>query len=262
MFNVTLVNLTADARTADVELGVSKRGNFTALELAALLETFRELDPVQNISDPEIRVQTARESYFIRTEQKKLFLYNSRNREDPAYVLTVAEIIAELDGTAAAARTAVPFAMTSGLGDRLLSEEVALREPKPVSRRRTAAKIAATCLLGATIIYLKTPWDQGDEQPALSRLEPTELAAYQLSLPGVYMTGNQPGQHGLVVMANGGLKIFQLNSQAAPSVLQANYSLGQLGTKLHLQTNQPGGLIQAADRNTLIYCNEVYIRIR
>ena len=75
------------------------------------------------------------------------------------------------------------------------------------------------------------------------------------------MTGSQPGQHGMVIMAGGDLKIFELNAQVAPSVILDTFELGRLGPKLCLATNQPGGSIEVTDRDTLVYCGEVYQRI-
>ena len=55
IFNVTLVNLDADARTAVPDQGRLSLGKLTTDQLIALLEAFRELDPLQNLeAEPEI----------------------------------------------------------------------------------------------------------------------------------------------------------------------------------------------------------------
>lgn len=260
MFKATLINLTPDARTAAVDLGMSKLENLTAQELAALLEAFRALDPVQNIADPEIRLQTVRESYFIRTERGKLFLYNARYRADPASELTVAEIIAELDGSAAAARTAVPFALSAGLGDGAAGAAVTSVTPEPPRKPPVFRSVLALVLLGA-VIYTKYLLDWTAALPPLRRIDSAELATLRSSLAGVYLTGSQPGQHGIVLLENGDLKLFQLNAQAAPSVLYDTYAPGRLGAGLWLAINQPGERIEVTDHDTLVYCGETYRRI-
>jgi hypothetical protein len=98
--------------------------------------------------------------------------------------------------------------------------------------------------------------------PALFHpLAPAESAELQLSLPGVYMTGNQPGQHGIVFLTNGELKLFELSARTAPRLVYASGKLGRAGTQLAVATDQPGGSIMVTDRDTLVYCGEVYRRI-
>ena len=61
MFHVAVVNLSPDARTATAGDGRRELGQLTAEQLIALLNTFAELDPVQNNdADPEIWVQRGR----------------------------------------------------------------------------------------------------------------------------------------------------------------------------------------------------------
>ena len=71
----------------------------------------------------------------------------------------------------------------------------------------------------------------------------------------------EPGQHGLVILGDGRLKLFVVNAQAAPGVVYGTYRLGRLDGKLCLSTDQPGGLITLRNRETLVYCGENYQRI-
>jgi hypothetical protein len=120
MYNVTLVNLAADARSAAVSLDRIERRDVSDEDVRRLLQGFCEIDPVENAAvDPEIRVQVRQESYLIRTGQKKLILYDALNRDAPGQMLTVEQVMAELDGTAMAARTAalfVPLPTVPGAG--------------------------------------------------------------------------------------------------------------------------------------------------
>lgn len=110
MLNVTLVRLAPDARSADIAFGQAGVVELSTEEFTERLEAFRELDPLQNAhADPEIRVQSGGQKYVVRTGQGMLFLYNVRDHTQPAQVLTTAEVLAELDGSANAARTAAPF---------------------------------------------------------------------------------------------------------------------------------------------------------
>ena len=262
MYDVTLVNLAADARSAAVTLSPIDRPGLSTEEMRRLLQDFCELDPVQNsVADPEIRVQTRSGKYLLRTGQKKLFLYDILSRERPALVLTVPEVIAELDGSAAAARLPLLEAPLPPLVEENPTWAATPPSPAPANRKLLGGMFAVAGLLLGAIVFLALPADEADLSPPFSPLEPAELAALRPSLAGVYMTGSQPGQHGIVIMAGGDLKIFELNAQVAPSVILDTFELGRLGPKLCLATNQPGGFIEVTGRDTLVYCGEIYQRI-
>ncbi len=258
-YNITLVNLSADARTAEISLVPIDRPGLAPEELQVLLENFSAVDAVQNVTaDPEIRVQSRRESYVIRTGQKKLFLYDALNRESPAQVLTVPQVLAELDGTAAAGRTVAPFMFSrpNEAGDDPAAAGPARRTGPDWKSILVLAAIAG--VLWSALNYLRAA---DSDLPALIPVEAAELAALRSSLPGVYLTGTLPGQHGLVVSDAGDLKIFQVNAQEAPSVIYATWEAGRIAGKLVLATNQPGGRIEVVDHDTLAYCGENYLRI-
>ena len=258
-YNITLVNLSADARAAEISLVTIDRPGLSPEELQVLLENFSALDAVQNVTaDPEIRVQSRRESYLIRTGQKKLFLYDALNRESPAQVLTVPQVLAELDGTAAAGRTVAPFMFSRPA--EAGADSLAATPARPAGAELKALLIlaAVAAVLWAVLTFLRAT---DAERPALSPIDASELASLRASLPGVYMTGPLPGQHGIVVSDSGDLKIFQVNAQEAPSVIYATWEAGRIAGKLALATNQPGGRIEVVDRDTLVYCGENYLRI-
>ena len=263
MFNVTLVNLASDARSASADRGSSDLGTLTADELTALLENFRELDPVQNHdAEPQIAIATRREKYFVRTGQKKLFLYNARHHDEPAHTLTAAEIIAELDGTAAAARTVSTLPPDLPPVEETSVPVTAIAPPDVPSLRWRLALAAIACALAGYIVYSMFGAAGGNAPSPLSPIaDPAKLAADRASLVGVFLTGSEPGQHGIVVLADGTLKLFQINAQVAPSVIYGTYRLGRRGAQLGLATDLPGGVIEVSNRDTLVYCGETYKRI-
>lgn len=263
MYNVTFINLSADARTAAANDGVNpERRGVAPEELRVLLDNFCELDAVQNVTaDPEIRIQTRHENYLVRTGQKKLFLYDVLNREAPAQVLTPAEVIAELDGSAMAARSTAPFmfARMAAIEEPVLA---AVAPPRAeLNLPRLIAMLALAAVLLGAIIYLRTAGETSSASVHLTPVESTELDGLRAALAGVYMTGSQPGQHGIVLTTTGELKLFEVNALAAPGVVYARGELGRSGAKLFLATNQPGGLIEVVDNDALIYCGETYRRI-
>ena len=263
MYNLTLINLSADVRSAAINEGgnIELKG-VSAEDLRALLETFCEIDAVQNVTaDPEIRIKTRHETYLVRTGQGKLFLYDVLDREAPAQVLTPEQTIAELDGSALAGRTVAPF-MMPGLA------AYAAQEPEPIAAPRDALNLPRAIVmavialsLGGAIFYLQEPKFSRAEMALFKPAETAELSALRASLAGVYMTGAQAGDHGIVLSTTGELKLFEVNARAAPGVVYASARIGRSGDKLVLATNQPGGLIEVQDGGSLIYCGETYWRI-
>lgn len=262
MYKVILINLAPDARSF-VPLGHVERRGVTTEDLAALLRNFCAVDPVENTAaDAEIRVQVRHESYLIRTEQGKLILYDAHHRDLPAQIFTVEQGMAELDGSAAALRTkAILAARTEA---RPAEPAAPLLQP-PVSATPSKPRMIALVVVAAlelvAIVFLAGPFD-GDEHPTgFVRIDAGERAALENKLAGVYLTGNEPGQHGIVVTGPGELKLFELGAVEAPRVVYASYHLGRVGPLLCLATDQPGGVIEVTDEGNLNYGGETFLRV-
>ncbi len=266
MFHVTVVNLTPDARHAETH-DARPIGQMSADKLVALLETFAEIDPVENNNaDPEIRVDTRRKHLVIRTTQKKLFLHNPRDISEPAYEVSAREVIEELDGTAEARRTRPPMPIATPLDERLSfggtdpAMEVAPR-PEPKPPRSPVPLVILILMLGGYIAYSELTQQREEKPPTLAPLAGTELATEDAQLAGSYMTGTEPGQHGIVILGRGNLELFQVNTRGGPGTVYGTYQLGRKNGVLHLVTDQPGGLITVKSRDTLEFCGETYERI-
>ena len=101
MFNVTLVNLSADASAADTAHDRSDLGELPAAQVQALLEQFARLDAVSNAdAEPQINLSVRSGKFIVRTGRGKLFLYNARDSAQPYAELTAAEIVSQLLGEA------------------------------------------------------------------------------------------------------------------------------------------------------------------
>ncbi len=264
MYDVSLINLSADAHSAaDSFRGKIPRPGLSEAALALLLHAFADIDAVENaVAAPEIRVAVGNERYLLRTGQHKLMLYDNLRREVPAFVLTVDEAMAELNGSAQALRHEAIRQHQSAVVE---AEALAPRPPSvpavPASKRRLVVLGVAACALLGTIISLQIEGRRAPSPLPFHAVNRTEARALLPGVAGVYMTGNQPGQHGIVVLAAGRLKLFELDTRAAPRVVYATGRLGRTGPRLALATDQPGGLIEVTDPNTLVYCGEVYRRI-
>lgn len=263
MYNLTLINLSPDARTAAInEGGNLELKGVSAEDLRVLLETFCEIDAVQNVTaDPEIRIKTRQETYLVRTGQKKLFLYDVLDREAPAQVLTPEQVLAELDGSAMAGRTVAPF-MMPGMAAYAAPTPAPIAAPRDALNWRRVSVMAVFALgLGGAIFYLQESTFSRAETALFQPAEAAELSRLQGSLAGVYMTGALAGDHGIVLSTTGELKLFEVNARAAPGVVFASARIGRSGDKLVLATNQPGGLIEVSGDGALLYCGETYRKI-
>jgi len=262
LYHVILINLAPDARSF-AALSHIERRDVTTEELLLLLRNFCEVDPVENTSaDAEIRVQVRRESYLLRTEQKKLILYDVHHRDLPAQMFTLEEVMAELDGTAAATRNQSVQVARAGfepVGETLPVPELA--PPAVASKPRLIVLSFTAVVLLAGIILLAGPFGRDVRPEGFVPLEPAERGGLEAKLAGVYLTGNEPGQHGIVVTSPRELKLFELGAVEAPRVVYVAYQLGRLDGKLCLATDQPGGVIEVTARGGLSYCGEIYQRI-
>jgi hypothetical protein len=120
--------------------------------------------------------------------------------------------------------------------------------------------VAAAALLGLLVFWRVAQRPAG--LPAgFQAVKPAESAGLQAALVGVYLTGNQPGQHGIVFNSTADVKLFELMALAPPHVVHASGRLGRVGTKLVLATDQPGGAIEITNHDALTYGGEVYRRI-
>jgi hypothetical protein len=264
MFNLILVNLTPDARAVAAHAHVEQR-NVTSGALRGLLGNFCEIDPIENAAgETEIRVNVRHEKYLLRTEQRKVVLYDVNQRDLPGQLLTVDQVMVELDGTAAAARQqAVQQARSLTTAPFMIQQALPVSAPPPkASKPRVVALSATAVLLLAGIIWLAVP--RGGGNGALAGFTPVaaaELDRVHATLAGVYLTGSEPGQHGIVVTGAGEFKLVELAAVDAPRVVYAAYRPGRIGDKLHLATDQPGGAIEVLPDGNLLYCGETYMRL-
>ncbi|MBI2518196.1 MAG: hypothetical protein HYV95_15045 [Opitutae bacterium] len=262
-YHTILVNFTADVRSVAGKPEHMESRELTDAEVRQLLEAFCGIDPVENEAlEPEIRIQVRHDNYLLRTGQKKLIFYDARHRDLPALVLTVEETMKELDGSAEAARSASTLRHALRTGAATAAPFPAARAPETkASRPRLLAFGAITLALLTALVALR--W--GNRPAALpAQYRPVgdaEAVSLRAGLVGVYMTGNEPGDHGIVVSLAGELKLFELNALTPPRVVYAAVEAGRIGSQPALATDQPGGVITVVDRDTLSYCGETYRRI-
>lgn len=263
MFRTTLTNLDVEAGHASADYGKECLGELASHEVVVLLDRFCTLDPAENArAEPEILFESRRSKYVVRTGMGQLHVYDPRRPLEPALVLTALQLLAELDGTAAASRTRPPFPMAE---DQPSEPTLLFVQPKPVSALQAWHRIAlsaATILLTGYLVY--APRSVASPGPAES-FEPIatgqEAETIRGTIAGVYMTGSQAGHHGIALATDGTMKLFQLNAQGIPSLIRDNFRVGRIEGKLGVLGHQPGGTIRLTEAKTLTFCGETYHRI-
>ncbi len=257
MYRVILINLSPDARSVMIS-GNEILSAVTPADLRQLLENFAAIDPIENATvETEIRVSVRHENYLLRSANARLILYDVRQRELPGQILPLENIMAELDGSAAAARTQAILQMRS--------EAEPTPEPSvaPGRVRRRSMLIPLTIIVVLLIAVNREFFPPSTSRFPANFIRATESETKHLhaSLTGVYLTGNDPGDHGMVMNGSDDLKFFELGAQAAPRVVYATFVPGRIGSRVFLATDQPGGLIELRSNDVLVYCGENYRRI-
>ncbi len=269
MIRITISNLARDAGSASADLGRRSLGELSNEGTIALLEKFRALDPVENLeAEPEIVLETRLNKFVIRTIQQRLYLYNPRRIDEPALKLSAEQIVAEVDGTAAAARTRAPFPArqdstpTGEFGDQAhLLPAPAPPENLLESSHRLALAAALVGLSGYVVYPALLPMPADPAPPFEAIHDVGQIEKLHSQVAGVYVTGNNPGDRGIALAEDGTLKLFELNADSSPSLLQSTFQVGRSAGAFAVSGRQIGGLILPLGKTTLRYAGETYRRV-
>ena len=256
MYQVILVNLTPDARAVAPHSRVPLPG-VAPERMRRLLQNFSAIDRVENSNaDTEFRVVVRSENFLVRSQHGKLVFYDMRQRDLPGQILTLDEVIEELNGTAGEVRKQVVRETRAKAEDEALER----RSAAGPDNRKLVFLLAVAIGLGIAN-YRFWPRDTGRFPSNFMPPSGADLNNLKRNLSGIYMTGNGPGQHGIVATGPTELKIFEFGAVEAPRVIYATFTPGWSGAKFCLVTDQPGGLVEVKNDGTLIYCGEIYRRI-
>jgi hypothetical protein len=248
MFTVTTINLTPDLRTAHLDLGSRDFGQVDANQLAALLERFREIDPVQNHdAQPRVIVFTPAGNFIIRTDAKKLFLHDS---------LAPAQSGIELD----------PARLADALESLATAPSAPAKRPAPSSRRlrnvATAALFAAGLALNAYTLHAFLEIDDVNRPAPVQLLtDDIEIAARTNAAAGRYATGRSEGDRIIEIDRSGRVRFFRITPTGQRPDSDDAFRIGRLDTKLCLATTRHG-VIEILNIDTLAYHRDTYRRTR
>jgi len=245
-FNVTLVNLTPDLRSAQSGLGTHEMGEMDSVQLTAILEAFRRLDPADALTaEPRLLVETRSRPFTISIAQHVLLLHDARQ---PLVVARAAEpsgILAEIDRITAA-NTSPPTGP-------------ARRRARWRQGIAVAILLASFGLVGSTIhSYLII--DDISRHPAVQFVSDAgELTALRNSAVGRYTTGNDAGDRRIEIAADGHIRFLRVSSDGARPEWTDTYRIGRLDGKICIVT-AAAGLVYVTNIDTIVYYDDTYRR--
>jgi len=263
MIRTTFENFDPDTGKASLEIGERRLGELEKARLVELLVRFRSVDPIENVeAEPRISLETRRQKRIVTTGIGRLYVHDPRNRLAPMVVMTPEEIIGEIDGSTALERSRL-------LAERcrkLIASRVFLpKPPPPDSPQRTRFQIALSLIALLLATYCLYPYFTSHRESPMAYeaiTDPKLIESYSQELAGVYLTGSQPGHHGITIGVAGTLTLFQLNDRAEPSLLRDRYQFVRVDGQICLQGTLPGGLLRPLRNRTLSYAGEFYQRSR
>lgn len=249
MFNVTVINLTTDLRTARPDLGAHCLGTFDAAQLEAALETFRAIDPVQNLdAEPQVVVESRCGKYLVRTGQGKLFLYDARDSSIPYVELEPAQMVAAL-------------ARSPTASDRSADPTTPVRTSPHLAVGVTI--LAAGLLLSGYTVYSTFYVDDVNRLPPIQLVtDERELAGLRLSVVGHYVTGREPGDRGIVVTADGSVHFTKIVAGGERTDADDTYRIGRGSDGSVCLATTGSGVIDVRNIDTMVYYRDTYRRAR
>jgi len=267
-FDVTLQYFVINDGCAMAAPGAAMLGKLSSLELLQVLMIFQEMNPVQNFTaEPQIQIQVKGGKFFVRTDLNRLLLYNSRKLHEPALVMEPQQIITEIDDSAAQERDALLRKLNKAGGVATLSATSGSEAEKPVLPGSWLNPVPwlsglAICLAWGCVSLARMEWGHASlPEPACTLISDRDQVLYRRdALAGLYVTGNTPGHHAIVVLANGNIRFMQVNASGPSSEIRDDYEILSGDEGLYLRTSQTGGLIHVESKMILRYCGEAYRR--
>jgi hypothetical protein len=177
-------------------------------------------------------------------------------------VLNADEVVAELDGSAAAARTRAPFPPPAPLAEATIASTPA---PSPQAARTNPLRLTLGLTSLALASYLGFAM-LSDRSPSPSENfelfgDLRESEAKRTAVSGVYMTGQNPGDHGIALVSDGTMKLFQLNADGPPSLIRDRFKMGRIDGQLAALGTETAAKIRFTGPEQLTYGGEIYRRL-
>lgn len=246
MYRITTFRLGPDARRVSAGSESVDRGELNAAELAVLLDSFAEIDPVDNEEqDPHIVVSGRTAKLIVRTSRGRLQVYDVRDHAAPGIEMSVPQILERLDRSV---ETTSPFA-----------PEPDVAQPAPTAPHRSIAfaMLLVGLVLNGYILYSAFYVESVNKKPEVKLItDADELKTRQASVLGIYATGNKTGDRVIEVLPGGQVRFYEIGLKGPINENKDTYSLGRHDGVVCLSTTDSGVVDLAGD--TLVYYKDVY----
>lgn len=251
LFEVSMVNLTAEAASALPDLGSSHVGRINEVQLLTLLQKFQAIDAIQNHdADPRITIETATAKFLVRTGRGKLFLYDARDAGSSFIESDPEGVIAQLTHAAASD------------GDQGLAAPSASKSSRLPHKAIAVSILAAGLSLNGYTVYSVYHAPSVNQIPAVTYVTaPNELTALRQSAAGRYATGDAPGDRVIDVQANGAVRFLKLTPRGERLDSEDTFRLARYDGKLCLAT-AGHGIIDIINIDSVVYYRDPYRRGR
>jgi hypothetical protein len=255
MLNVLTLYLDSDARHAAVQHGTVKRGELDAAKIAELLENFMSIEAMEMVDvDPQVIIMSGERTLIIRTNRKKLFVYNAKDMNESAVEMTVAEILQRLGNVQPG------VAPEEGAADQLQPGKAAV----PFRDRTWVGYLlfVVVVLINVHTVYSNFFRKKHHYNSDITFFtDASAIAQQQRVLAGTYTTGSGPGSHVLVIGSDGTLKYSEIGAPGNPPSQIGPYHIGSRNQGLCLSVDG-GRVIDVIDDNTLMYNGGTFHRVK
>jgi hypothetical protein len=254
MFKISTLYLDPDGRHAGLQHGSVSRGEMDVAAILALLEKFQSVDALEMIDvDPQIIAAGRDSKVIIRSNRKKLFVYNAENMNEAAIEMTPAEVVRKLEGGRPAPSAA---------------EEAAQLPGPPAAPETSHPGVGYALLAFAVLINVYTvfslfskPPQIDDKSDVVYVTDASEIARKQQAVAGTYATGQGKGNRILIIGGDGSLQYSEIGAPGNPPPWTGTYRVGSRNQKSCLSV-AGASVIDVVDPNTLIYYRDTFRRIR
>jgi hypothetical protein len=251
MFKISTIYLDPDVRHAGVQHGSVSRGEMDAAGVIALLDKFSSIEAMEMLDmDPQIIATGRICKLIIRTNRKKLFVYNAQNMNESAVEMTPLEIVQKLDNIKLAPGTEE-------------TEQPGVMAAPPSHPAVGYALLALAVLINiytVCSIFSKPP-QIDDKSDVVYATDANVIAQRQRAVAGTYATGQTPGNRVLVIGGDGSLQYSEIDAPGNPPPWTGTYRIGSRNENLCLSVDG-ASVIDVVDSNTLMYYRDTFHRIK
>jgi len=250
MFKVSTVYLDPGGKHADVQHGTVNRGQLDERKLIELLENFQAIEAMETIdTDPQIIVVGRGGKLIVRTNRKRLFVYNAENMNESAAEMAPAEICQRLNR--------VEPAPTAAETDQFDLADA------PSRIGIAYVLFAVAVLINVYTVYsLFSGGPTVDDKSDITLVHDAhETSRKQQLVAGTYATGHERGDRILIIRADGSLQNSEIGAPGNPPPQVGTYHVGMRDQKLCLSVDG-GSVIDVVDHDTLMYYRDTYKRAK